>query len=368
MTFTPLQWLGPELARSGLIRNDDWIEDHVQRAVALFPNQGLHVAATLLASLHPRAIDYLEQAPVLALAASFGVKLDRKRDRAYVAMNFLPVVNDGRRLRDAMAAFRVAYPLRAVSGNALRPGVWNVLQAITKLVDPSSISQAIPSEPTKHLHWLGGLEALWATLNRRGVSDPSMLRWAMLALSRRNLLEYAHGTDPAQIADFLICNRETFNPRWTWERIVRETAQWHEALANAQIDQINDGKYDAEVDYGLFPDEASVGGYEFHALRSLRALIVEGKAMHHCVASYYRDIQSGRCRIYSVRKDGRRVATAEVSAHPTIRIAQLKGVCNAAPAKAVRAASDRFVKNLPHRLKDGVRVYEAQLIARRGAA
>ena len=338
-----------EASMCGVLPFEDWVSVNTMKAQAMFGNQGVQPAAIWLAALHPRALDYLEQAPVLALAASFGGKTAKRAERAYIAMNFRPLCERGAKLKDVMKAFRVAYPLRAVSAKALRPGVWTVLQAITRLVDPSTISQSVPAEPTRHKHWLGDLDILWTAMQRRRPDEQvngEVLRWAMLALSR-HASRSDHDVPADQIADFLICNRDQWNARWTWERMIRETGEWHEALANAQIDRINDGTYDAEVAYHGFPTEVTLSGFEFHALRSLRALIVEGKAMHHCVASYHRDIQSGRARIYSIRKDGRRVATVEFMPLPgRVRAVQIKGVCNAKPPKDVIAAADKFARAL----------------------
>lgn len=341
--------LALELSMNGVLPFDDWVSVNTRKAEKLFGNQGVQPAAIWLAALNPRALDYLEQAPVLALAASFGGKANSRQERAYVAMNFKPMIERGARLKDVMKAFRVAYPLRAISAKAIRPGVWSVLQAITRLVDPSTIAQSIPEVPTRHLHWLGDLDILWSALQRRAPDEQTnaaILRWAMLALSRHGrTVDPGEGRAADQFADFLICNRDQWNARWTWDRLVRETAAWHEALANAQIDRINDGTYDTDVAYGRFPTEVTLAGFDFHALRSLRALVVEGKAMHHCVASYHRDIQSGRARIYSIRKDGKRIATAEFAALPgRVRAVQIKGVCNARPAKEVTAAADKFAR------------------------
>lgn len=339
-----------ELAMNGVRADEDWVFVNGERAEKLFGNQGVQPAAIWLASLNPRALDYLEQAPVLALAASFGGKANSRQERAYVAMNFKPMIERGARLKDVMKAFRVAYPLRAISAKAIRPGVWGVLQAITRLVDPSTIAQSIPEVPTRHMHWLGDLDILWTALQRRApdeATNAAILRWAMLALSRHGrTVDPGEGRAADELTDFLICNRDQWNARWTWDRLVRETSAWHEALANAQIDRINDGTYDADVPYPGFPSEVTLAGFDFHALRSLRALVVEGKAMHHCVSSYHRDIQSGRARIYSIRKDGKRIATVEFTRRhaATWQAVQIKGVCNARPAADVVKAAELFAR------------------------
>lgn len=370
---TALFWMGPELARGGHFKGQfalfPDIEARVARAVGLYVNQALHPAATLLAALHPRAVEYLEQAPILAMAATFGGKIEKKQERAYVAMNFAPLMDRGVKLRDLMATYRVAYQLRAVSGNAIRPGAWPVLKRISELVDPSSIAQAIPADPKKHMFWLNDLTDLWNILERRlqfrAELHGPILRWAMFAIARaekgkrfpkddvyRDLpARGPHTATAGEIADFLIAEHTRFNPRWTWERMIQETRDWHEAIANANLDTVDDGRMDVEIDYGrTFPAEIEVDGFQFHALRSLRALIIEGRTMHHCVSSYYPDVVAGRCRIYSVRKDGKRIATVEFLAFPAARAVQVKGPCNISPGEAVHKAADRLAKGLNRQL------------------
>ncbi|MEP2103071.1 MAG: PcfJ domain-containing protein [Parasphingorhabdus sp.] len=338
-----LQVLGKDFVPATFLVNESWVPESVARAQQLFPNQGMHRAATLLAALHPHAIEYLETAPVLALAASFGGKTQSKADRAYIAMNFGPMMENGLKLKKIMEKARVAYPLRAISANAIRPGVWNILQDISRLVDPSSMAQSIPDDPVRHTNWLGDLHSFWNMLKFRGDTgaDAALLRWAMFALARPGRTQNQH-VGPSEVADYLVCNKDEFSTRWTWDRIISETQAWHEALANADIDKINDGTYDAEIDYGRFPDLVSIGGYDFHALRSLRALVIEGKAMKHCVASFYRDIERGRCNIYSARKDGKRVATVEYMSIPTIRPVQMKGPCNSGVDRKLHDAASQF--------------------------
>ena len=58
--------------------------------------------------------------------------------------------------------------------------------------------------------------------------------------------------------------------------------------------------------------------------------------MHHCVASYWQNVVEGRSRIYSIRENGRRVATLEV----TGRLTQYKGP-NATATASVRGIGQR---------------------------
>lgn len=36
--ITTLQWLGPEMAKHGLLKNEGWVTDHADEADRLFPN------------------------------------------------------------------------------------------------------------------------------------------------------------------------------------------------------------------------------------------------------------------------------------------------------------------------------------------
>ncbi len=60
-----------------------------------------------------------------------------------------------------------------------------------------------------------------------------------------------------------------------------------------------------------FPD-ATVLGIDIVVLPDAAALSAEGKALGHCVGGYSSDCMDGTCRILSLRRDGRRLSTAEV--------------------------------------------------------
>ena len=66
---------------------------------------------------------------------------------------------------------------------------------------------------------------------------------------------------------------------------------------------------DTVIDYTPLPLLWEHGGLSFVALQTGKALRAEGAAMHHCVASYWRNVVNGKSRIYSIRENGRRVAT-----------------------------------------------------------
>ena len=76
--------------------------------------------------------------------------------------------------------------------------------------------------------------------------------------------------------------------------------------------------------------------------------------MHHCVATYWKDVANGGSRIYSIRENGKRVATVELdnrlipykwgTSH--YRMRQLSGPRNARPAPKVAEAVGSFVEEI----------------------
>ncbi|MCB1542291.1 MAG: PcfJ domain-containing protein [Rhodoblastus sp.] len=90
----------------------------------------------------------------------------------------------------------------------------------------------------------------------------------------------------------------------------------------------------------------SAGGFEFAPLTRASDLRDEARAMRHCVAMYGDQIAGGHSRLYSVRRDGERVATLELAlqgAGLPVSVAQILGPCNKAPAPDVVWAAHDWV-------------------------
>lgn len=88
-------------------------------------------------------------------------------------------------------------------------------------------------------------------------------------------------------------------------------------------------------------------GYEFHVLLTADAFIEEGRQMHHCVAGRYQRSARGHW-YFSIRKNGRRVATAEFD--NKFVLTEIKALQNKAPEQGAVAAANRvrgFVENGP---------------------
>ena len=68
----------------------------------------------------------------------------------------------------------------------------------------------------------------------------------------------------------------------------------------------------------------SDGLISVRVLESVAEIVIEGKAMHHCVGGYYTKNDS---LILSACIDGKRIETIEVSLSQ-LRVIQSRGVCN----------------------------------------
>ncbi|MBR0724085.1 PcfJ domain-containing protein [Bradyrhizobium manausense] len=74
-----------------------------------------------------------------------------------------------------------------------------------------------------------------------------------------------------------------------------------------------------------------IAGYEFLPLDSLTAITEEARAMRNCLRTYGTNLAHNQTRVWSVRKDGERVATLQIARRyrdPLPNIVQLKGPGN----------------------------------------
>ena len=153
------------------------------------------------------------------------------------------------------------------------------------------------------------------------------------------------------MADFVQAHASKFNPRWTLHQVRQKEQDWHEELALEEPEAEGSAGPRFVIDCELLPKLWEKDGYRLTALQTSNALRQEGAAMHHCVASYWLNVVAGRSRIYSVRKDGARVATLELTSQTgayrwqkgDFKIRQLVGVRNSRPAIEVAKVVDSFI-------------------------
>lgn len=347
-------------------------------AKALFGNQALHRAAAAMAGCHPRALDYILQAPVIVLSANAGKTgaAAAHSARSFAGPPMRMLCERGAKLRDVMAFYGCGFHLRRLAPNVLHPVRWQTVYHLGRL-PPSTLSQILPEARKDQDVWLRALTGWADHCERRCGNRWFRFDWAAVALRavRRGEEDLAD-----VVADLAIeAGRSepragaVFDLRWTFAQAHAAAERWHAALGRHIAEQkvaqgLGVGFTDA-VDYVPFRNEpVTVDGFEFVPLRSCEDLYLEGAAMRHCVASYSREVMAGTARIFSVRQDGRRVATMELdrpnevirepvgsiegvphyrftgtsTPSKTWRVVQLKGPCNARPMAGVEAACRRF--------------------------
>src|SRR5215470_10030423 len=91
---------------------------------------------------------------------------------------------------------------------------------------------------------------------------------------------------------------------------------------------------------------ACVGGFEFLPLMSSAAIIEEAAAMRNCLCTYGHRVARNSIRLWSIRKDGQRVATLSLTNYhcdPLPNIGELKGQGNAGVSPEVWWAARQWI-------------------------
>ena len=292
-----------------------------ERAVKPFKTDSMWQAAKFAATVHERAIDYIEQAPALVL---FVLPEDRKRklaggDRAYAAHRLAHHCRQGARLKDIMKSYGMTMPLRKLKGKALAPEDAAVVRLLATL-PPSVVSQAIPNSIVDQRRWLSAVGE-WHRICGKARWVDAYIEWAVTQLAKHKVRKSDVGT----ITDFIGRGDLPLNLAWEWPRAIAAADDWHDRLSAGDAKARFGVMADQVVDLGTHPDHTVLYGLEFVALRTPTAIHAEGKAMHHCVASYVQAVMNGQAHIVSIRRDEQRVATLELrDGH----VMQLKGRFN----------------------------------------
>ncbi|UOQ52273.1 PcfJ domain-containing protein [Hymenobacter cellulosivorans] len=100
--------------------------------------------------------------------------------------------------------------------------------------------------------------------------------------------------------------------------VLLHTEQWHRLLARGPR---HGGELLSTTWSPLLVSDFSSGEDQrvrITQLRTYEELVEEGRALHHCVASYLYSCQKGRCGIFSLKMDGARSITLEVLRNRTV--------------------------------------------------
>jgi len=115
----------------------------------------------------------------------------------------------------------------------------------------------------------------------------------------------------------------------------------------------------------LWLPEDRIAGYELAPLNDAGAIIAEARAMKHCVRTHAMSVAHGGLQLWSIRKDGERVATLALgwrSSAYVLDIVDLRGAYNAEAPRALWLALSRRLGELE--IERPERLCERQTIAR----
>jgi len=123
----------------------------------------------------------------------------------------------------------------------------------------------------------------------------------------------------AEVAETSLDHNQRHAPFAWWKR---RSDAWHRV-----VDQLQHAR---DLHWASLLELAVIDGYTVIPLTSAAALVEEGREMRHCVATYAERCKCGTSRVFSIRRDERRVATLELGYREQWRVLQMRGPCNAA--------------------------------------
>ena len=141
-----------------LIDGGSWQPTALDRMSQLFPvNRGLWPIYRLMATAHRHAIDYIEQAPVIVLAATRGYSYVSSSECAFIQEQLSNLCQSKAQLRDVMHLYGLPLPLRAIDARVLTSTRATVIRRLA-MMNPSTLAQIIPATRQKQNAWLQALQ------------------------------------------------------------------------------------------------------------------------------------------------------------------------------------------------------------------
>ncbi len=333
-----MQATDQQAARPAARRRPKWPLEKSRRAARLsrFPAPFDELVGGLTAAA-PQAEDLVELFPALLFALVSGYGTAARREAAF------NTILDGGALKTAAGQLGLPLWLRRLPPQSFaRP-----LPALPD--DPQfalRIANYVPEATEGAREWLE--DVAFASV----ISDQAFSLWVArqahtVPASRRGIVFlmiaawHWHANQPETLGYQLI--DQTWSPKMGLRRAREEMIKWRRRADLACL--IGDG---IESSW-LRPGEAN--GYEFVALTTLDDFLAESREMHNCLDQYADRMGSGMVRVFSIRREGRRVANVEVGPMSRDRrrpaIVQLKASRNRRVPQAVRAAVEVWFDSQP---------------------
>ena len=286
---------------------------------------------SLLAARHPRLADLAATFPGLLFAlASPGHGLDPGPA--------IDLAIEGAPLKKVAAAARVPFWVRRLPPEAFDA-------ALDRLPDGDvfrcRIVNRLPRSPKIAPMWFQTV----ADAARWG--DEQVALWIARELDRN-----ARSFKPQRIRLLALYAWYSARPDTAAHRLIRKA--WHQDMCLATAaDEATEWCVAVELNLNLgcrvidpWLEPGEVMGFDFVPLCSEAQIAQEASEMRNCVRDYGRDLVDNRSRLWSIRRDGARVATISVGFRyrwPILDILQLKGPSNIEAPKEIWAAARRWL-------------------------
>jgi hypothetical protein len=316
-----------------------------------------HRESIYRAAVSRRALQLADTFPVLALALYTNDYAPRLRnidfnrweteqaDTSARRSSAADLVERGARLRDVAAAMGVPMALRHI-----RPGVAHLATEV--LCRRPELLRAMPDTMPSSRIWLrvvpwahdrvGAEFAEWTA--RHASKIPGNLNHVGGVLG--HIADWVRAGMPPEVpppgenhtpragSEFIV---RPFTPSMSLKTAMALSADWHEAVAN-NLDGPN----------SAFPPPwypaTRLGDYEILPIEDAASLYREGTVKHHCVGTYGNEVQRGYLYIYSIRRNGGRIATLALGRHDgQTWVEQIRGPCNTDLPKVTVAAVMRWL-------------------------
>ena len=297
-----------------------------------------------------RAWQLAEAFPVLALAvycsdtarhqwsgdrdyspADWGAEVRQYRKRVQEASD---LVERGARLRDVAAVMQIPMALRRV-----KPGAAHL--AAVACHNPEWIISLMPDSLPRMRVWLravygahhraGSDFAEWTARHASQIPCQSENELHSFLNDTADWVRASHGSDGHQLVV------RPFKPTMSLRTVTKLSAEWHEAVAS----NLTGPQHTFPAPW--FP-AAKVNGVEIIPIDNSADLYREGASMHHCVGTYAEKVRAGCYYVYSICRDGERLATAGlILIEDRVRLHEIRGSCNAAVPKQINAIVQRWL-------------------------
>jgi hypothetical protein len=297
-----------------------------------------------------RALQLADAFPVLALAvygntaAHWVCEPDRYTDIDDVRAKekaASDLVERGARLREVAAVMQIPMALHRI-----KPGAAHLAVACHNPWVISCMPDSLPRMRTwlravYHAHCRAGPDfAEWTAGHALQIPVENENEIHSFIEDLADWVRASHGNDGHQ---FVV---RPFKPTMSLRTATKLSSEWHEAVAC----NLTGPQY-------AFPapwlPAATINGVNVTPIVNSADLYREGAAMHHCVGTYAENVRAGHLYVYSIRRQGRHVATVSLMRNGCdVRLHELRGPCNSPVPKQISALVGRWLKRRPQTVTD----------------